>query len=65
MRHGFSGAPLANGKKNSRRATRPGFYGDRTLRLEALVDVDFQHASAVDVVDLIIATLDYLCASEP
>ncbi|MET2978422.1 hypothetical protein ABXI96_01975 [Gordonia polyisoprenivorans] len=65
MRHGFSGAPLANGKENSRRATRPGFYGDRTLRFEALVDVDFRLASAVDVIALIDSTLEYLSDSEP
>lgn len=63
--HGFSGAPLKKGKKNSRRATSPAFFGDGALRFEAIAEIDFQRASALDVTDLIDSTLEYLSLRQP
>lgn len=57
--HGFSG------KGNNRTRTKPDFYGDGALRFQAIVDIDFDQASAIDVTTLIDATLDYLVASQP
>lgn len=63
--HGFKGAPLANGKKNNRRATSPDFFGDGTLRFQAIAEIDFERASARDLTDLADATLAYLRSSQP
>ena len=63
--HGFKGAPLANGRKNNRRATSPNFFGDGTLRFQAIAEIDFESASALDLSDLIDATLAYLGSSQP
>lgn len=65
IKHGFKDSPLSNGKKNSRRQTTPGFYGDGTLRFEATVDVDFKHTSARDLIILLNATLEYLSSNQP
>jgi hypothetical protein len=65
VRHGFAGAPLADGKKNSRQRTAPDFYGDGALRYQAIADVDFGRASARDLVDLIDCTLAYLTSRQP
>lgn len=63
--HGFKGAPLAGGKKNTRRQTSPDFFGDGTLRFQAIADIDFEQASAIDVTGLIDATLEYLSSRQP
>ncbi len=63
--HGFKAAPLAGGRKNTRRTTSPDFFGDGTLRLQAIVDIDFEHASAHDLLELIDATLTYLSKRQP
>lgn len=63
--HGMKGAPLDGRKTNNRKTITPDFYGDGTLRFQAMVDVDFGRASAKDVTDLLDATLDYLVAREP
>lgn len=63
--HGFRGAPLANGKKNNRRATSPDFFGDGTLRFQAIAEVNFDRASARDLTDLIDSTLEYLSSNQP
>lgn len=63
--HGFAGAPLPGGKKNTRRSTQPGFYGDGTLRFQAIVDIDFANAGGQDVTELLDATLAYLAAKQP
>lgn len=65
IKHGFKGSPLGNGKKNNRRQTTPGFYGDGALRFEAAVDVDFEHASALDLIGLLDTTLEYLSSNQP
>ncbi|MFC9935453.1 hypothetical protein [Glutamicibacter sp. NPDC127525] len=65
IKHGFKGSFMGNGKKNNRRRTTPGFYGDGALRFEAAVDVDFEHASALDLIVLIDATLEYLGSNQP
>ncbi len=48
-----------------RRRTNPGFYGDGALRFQAIAEIDFEHASASDVTQLIDATLTYLGEREP
>lgn len=65
IRHGFAGAPLAYGKKNNRQRTRPAFYGDGTLRFQAIADIDFGGARGHDITDLIDATLTYLADRQP
>lgn len=55
--HGFEGAPLANGGKNTRQQTTPDFFGDGALRHEAIADISFDQASARDLIDLIDTTL--------
>lgn len=56
--HGFS-------DKDNRQHTSPDFYGDGTLRHEAIADIDFQSASARDLTDLIDFTLMYLSSRQP
>lgn len=63
--HGFNGAPLVDGKKNNRTRTKPDFYGDGALRFQAIVDVDFELASAIDSIELIDTTLGYLVSHQP
>lgn len=63
--HGFAGAPLEDGRKNNRNRTRPIFYGDGTLRFQAIVEIDFDKASARDLTDLLDYTLGYLAARQP
>jgi hypothetical protein len=63
--HGFAGAPLPDGKKNTRRSTQPSFYGDGALRFQAIVDIDFANAGGQDVTELLDATLAYLAAKQP
>lgn len=65
IRHGFAGAHLADGKKNNRLRTRPAFYGDGTLRFQAIADIDFGSAGAKDITDLMDATLTYLVDGQP
>lgn len=63
--HGFAGAQLPDGSKNDRTKTTPDFYGDGALRHEAIVDIDFGQASALDLTDLLDGTLGYLSARQP
>ncbi|WP_307427883.1 hypothetical protein [Pseudarthrobacter defluvii] len=63
--HGMRGAPLDGRKSNTRRTVTPGFFGDGALRFQAIVDIDFDQASAGDLTELIDATLAYLTAREP
>jgi hypothetical protein len=63
--HGFAGVPLADGKRNNRNRTRPAFYGDGTLRFQAIAEIDFAEASAADLTDLLDGTLSYLAARQP
>ncbi len=63
--HGMKGAPLDGRNTNSRRTLTPGFFGDGALRFQAIVDIDFDQASARDLTELIDATLTYLSAREP
>jgi hypothetical protein len=63
--HGFAGAVLPGGKKNTRRSTQPAFYGDGALRFQAIVDVDFLKAGGRDVTELLDATLAYLVEKQP
>ena len=63
--HGLKGAPLESGARNNRRRTTPAFYGDGALRFQAISDIDFSAASAVDLVDLIDLTLEHLADNEP
>lgn len=56
--HGFAG-------KNNRNQTRPEFYGDGTLRFQAIAEVDFGEASAADLTDLLDCTLRYLASQQP
>lgn len=65
IKHGFKGSSLSNGKKNNRRQTTPGFYGDGALRFEATVGVAFEHTSALDLIVLLSATLEYLSSNQP
>ncbi len=62
---GFKGAPLADETKNSRRRTSPDFFGDGTLRFEAIAEIDFDRASALDLIELIDSTLAYLSLQQP
>lgn len=63
--HGFRDASLPDGTANNRTKTRPDFYGDGTLRHEAIADVDFEQSSALDLIELIDATLFYLSSEQP
>lgn len=63
--HGFEGAPLTDSTKNNRRRTTPNFFGDGTLRFQAIAEIDFEQASARDVTDLIDCTLEYLVSRQP
>jgi hypothetical protein len=65
VRHGFTGTVLPSGKKNSRRVTHPGFYGDGALRFQAIVGIDFATAYGQDIADLLDATLTYLVEGQP
>lgn len=65
MTHGFRGALKAGGKKNNRRLTSPGFFGDGALRFQAIAEVDFERASARDLTDLVDCTLEYLSSRQP
>lgn len=65
IEHGFSGAPLPGGKRNTRRTTTPGFFGDGALRFQAKLGIDFERASAQDVTDVIVCALDYLSDHQP
>lgn len=65
VRHGFKGSPLSSGKKNDRTQTKPDFYGDGTLRFQAITEVDFERASAIDATELIDVTLEYLASRQP
>lgn len=60
--HGFQPSP---GHPDSRQQTSPDFYGDGALRFEAMADVDFDRASALDLTDLIDFTLTYLSSRQP
>lgn len=63
--HGFDGVSKIRGKRTDRRDISPAFHGDGALRFQAMVDVDFERASAQDVTDLLNATLVYLTGAEP
>lgn len=65
MVHGFKGTPLPNGKKHTRKQTTPDFFGDGALRFQAITEIDFDQAAALDLVDLIDSTLSYLSARQP
>lgn len=65
IRHGFAGAHLSNGRKNTRQVTRPEFWGDGALRFQAIADVDFGTARGQDIVELLDTTLGYLAGNEP
>lgn len=65
IRHGFKGSPLPDGSSNNRRRTTPGFYGDGTLRFQAIVELDFTQATGPQLLDLISETLTYLRARQP
>ena len=65
MVHGFKGSPLKDGCRNNRRRTAPGFYGDGALRFQAIVEVDFERASAHDLIELMDFTLEYLSSRQP
>lgn len=56
--HGFKG-------EENRKNTTPDFYGDGALRFQAIVDIDFERASAPDLTDLIDLTLKYLSSRQP
>lgn len=56
--HGFE-------HKNNRNQTRPEFYGDGTMRFQAIAEVDFGEASAADLTDLLDCTLRYLASQQP
>ena len=62
---GFKGAALPGGVANNRQRTNPGFYGDGTLRFQAIADIDFHHASAADLTTMLATTVTYLKESEP
>lgn len=62
---GFAGSPLEGGRRNNRQRTTPGFYGDGTMRFQAISDVDFSRASAHDLTELIDLTLSYLSSRQP
>ena len=63
--HGFAGATLPGGVKNNRQRTRPAFYGDGTLRFQAIVEIDYAIASAQDITELLDTTLTYLAEAQP
>jgi hypothetical protein len=65
--HGFVDVQLENGKwqRDNRNRTRPAFYGDGTLRFQAIAEIDFAEASAADLIDLLDGTLSYLAARQP
>lgn len=63
--HGFAGAPLPGEARNNRARTSPDFYGDGALRHEAITKVDFQRASARDLVALLQAALSFLSNQQP
>jgi hypothetical protein len=64
--HGFSRAPTSDAAGgNNRRRTSPDFFGDGTLRFQAIADISFDKASAQDLTDLIDATLEYLASRQP
>lgn len=65
LTHGFAGSALEGGRRNSRRQTNPGFYGDGALRFQAIASIDFSNASAGDLVELICMSLKHLRDSEP
>ncbi|QNE37525.1 hypothetical protein F1C12_03790 [Leifsonia shinshuensis] len=63
--HGFAGAPLTDGSTNNRTKTHPDFLGDGACRHEASATIDFGQASALDLIELIDATLRYLSSQQP
>lgn len=63
--HGMKAAPLQGRNTNNRKTITPAFFGDGTLRFQAIVDIDFERASACDLIDLIGATLTFLSSREP
>lgn len=63
--HGFKGSRLQDGRKNNRRRTSPAFYGDGTLRFQAIIEITFDQASTLDLIDLLDFTLTYLSARQP
>lgn len=65
MHHGFANLPKVNNKKPGRRQIRPAFYGDGSLRFQAMVSLDFTQTSALDIINLLDATLTYLEERQP
>lgn len=63
--HGFRDARLPDGSANNRTKTWPDFYGDGALRHEAIADIDFGQAAALDLIELIDATLRFLSSQQP
>lgn len=63
--HGMKGVRLEGRKTNNRRTVTPGFFGDGVLRFQAIVDIDFERASALDLTDMLDETLSYLSSREP
>ena len=61
---GFKSADNPGGVDGSRTTIQPAFYGDRTLRYQAIVNVDFSTATGADVINLIEQVLAYLGAAE-
>lgn len=60
VERGFKSTSSPNGVAGNRRNNYPGFAGDGTQRFEAVSPVNFTEASAVDLVDLLEASLIYL-----
>ena len=61
---GFKSADNPGGVNGSRTTIKPSFYGDRTLRYQAIAGVDFTTATGADLVALIEQVLAYLRAAE-
>lgn len=65
IQQGLENIPRENGKKLSRRHVRPVFYGDGTLRFQAMTNLDFTKIDAREVIELLDLTLVYLMGGRP
>lgn len=59
IQRGFRSKDNSLGVGGGRSQSNPGFAGDSTQRFEAVSRLDFSSSSAVDVVDLMVASLAY------
>lgn len=65
IERGFANLPKIGNRKPNRRQVRPAFYGDGSLRFQAMVPLDFTQLSALEIVELLDASLAYLLERQP